>query len=1142
MSEEQLSPFVLNGSETELFNALSLSIKKNPLSPDSLIHLYDVYSLSDTINPRSILTLTDRFIENISRSHLTEKNSILLQANLLKEELCYNNRISIDRAIPPDSFLTDWRVSDVYKTYGPYDFSLSFPPENDNKAFHKVFKGSSFHGKTELSSFSYPSDGIIYTKTTVSSSSSVSFRITSNAEYLLFINGQLLIENVHDKDYSEKRIIETLKPGTYSLTFKFRLKPTAYFSVQTTTSNNIPITLSYSSGTPSLATEFKEVYDYPYNRYLTDGSPASLAKAGWLLADMKDKRGLIYLKQSLNSKYTLLNDIIVATTLINQFERQDWRHKEGYSRIKKLWDKHPDLPVLQLWKSSYLYSQRNYSEALTLLNSKQPDSYFAASLLKLQLYRKTADHFKFRGLAEDLLDKAPHSKKLHSIYLDYLYTEQKDLFITEAEKYLEIRRDEDIQQKLISIYKGSDSEKAADLLREDLLQKKHNALVQSASIMINNENYSEASTLLLSFAPFNNSPSVFYLLGLAALKQGGTPDPYFNMIEYNYPEDPFIREFYSFHQRATLSDLSYLRNTKKSEAILKQFFNNEGPCSVYPRKEHIIKIYGNGSATLLSDELIYITSNNQIRTYGEYKIPFNKGASIITARVYNRNGSYTDSVQLHSIGNAQYITINNLKKDTLLHIVYQNDLPTDLYKSSLFEYTSDSLMTYDHSLDEFEITILYPQTDSLNFYANYPGAIQKELSGKYKSLNYISTNIEKISYEPYSGYHTGTPLRYAVSTLKDDDDLFSWYRGFFPEPSTFHRNLGYDHSSRENLVTSIYNDIIANFTIEGSLRFYPQNPADTFYNKKGTSEDLVFLCRALLFHYGIHSYPVLIEKQTNKLKPLQKSSFSDVVLYIPNLESPKWLDFSANFLKPGSLTATNYLSTGYILKEQSVEKTFISTNKMSYIAPKQVNKWKIDLSSEGDNFSVTSTYHGEEETIRKYFKDSRYTEYYITQIYDSLQNHLIINSFSIDDPLNLMDPFSIKSKGLILGYSTIFKDALIIEPYISQNRAISFINSAERKSDLHIPYSINQKDIYIITLPDDFKQSKISFSNKTTFKNSSFRFSAEKMDGSLKLLCTEEVLIPKQVVSKDDYNQFKEFVSRSNTIKNRSFIFTRDKP
>lgn len=1131
--------YYLNGSEKQLYLHLSSYIRNNPLNPESLFYLYEIHSMTDAIDPETITEITDWYMNTVNMQNHPDKNSIILQSNILKDKLNYLNNSNSD-VFSRENYIIQWRFSDVYNKYGNSDLFNSFEPETDKAAYKHIFKSTHKNGTINLSSFCYPNSGIVYLETSVNAPSSYNLRINCNTEYLVYINGKQVLENSRTSIFSTKRIINIKSGGTHSISLKLRVTENASFSIMTTTENSIPVSLPYTSTQSVIFPETEEFYDYPLNYLIKKQDSYSKSLTGQLLSFHENNTSIKLLAEACKKNKTVYNELILASTMINQFDTGKWGHIEGQSRIKKLWESYPNTPLLELWKAYDQYQNRKFTDALNTIKKSGNTEYLAMSLLELKIYRQIQATDKFLTLSDKLLRKYPYSQTLNRIHLDYLYYERPDRFSDLAMSYLKKHRDPYIRQLLFQYYRFSNPYMALELLREDVNNNDYDSVVSYSSLLIKLAEYSDASEILLPFSTFNNSPTILYLLGLIPLKQNQTADFHFNKFEHDHSSHPYIRKYYSVNKAKTISDLMAFHNSSKSDDTLSNFFNSKGPSTVYPYKQQIIKIFEDGKASILSDEMVYIASNNEIGNYGEYKIPFKSGASIIKARVYYRDGSFTDSVQIHNENNAQYITISNLKKDSLLHVVYQNDISTENNSHCFFDYNSPALHGYNHGVDSIEILVIYPKTKNLNFYTNYSGKERSTSKKDFKLYSYSIDNIPPVSTEPYAGIYKNRPFRYFLSIGKAEE-FFNSYKSKFPNNqsallnSDFFNN-NYSAKSKKEIIDEIYNDIISNYKITGSLSYYPQDPNDTMYHKKGSPEDLVFLCKYLLFTRGINSYPALIKNQTDFCETPFPDSFSNIALYIPDETKPVWLDFSDNYLKSGAMTSSTYLSDAYIIREHSVQQIATDT----FIKPLVKNRWKIRIMDNKTSFSLNSEYYGEEETVRKYFKDKRYYEYYITNLYSNFNKELIISDYFVSDPLKTDNIFKTGCSGELIAYVSNLNSKIIIKPFLSPNHAIKFTSVNNRKSDLYIPYTINYQNIYSVTLPENFSQENVSFTVKHNFKNSYINYSCKKNTDSDIMTVKEEIYIPKQIILLEEYELFKKFAYNYNSAKNSSFTLTKD--
>ncbi|MFW6365360.1 MAG: tetratricopeptide repeat protein [Spirochaetota bacterium] len=1107
-------------------------ITDHPDDYRSLLYLRDILSMDHIKDSSWYVAFATGYINCLDALSGKRYRNLALQARCLLEEFSYTHNLT-DTCSSVDSgfYLSQWKVHDTFTRYGDGDFYTVDTDRLTKNRRYRVTHGISPDGRVYLDSYLHDTPGLVRIESDFYAPGPVKLRIASNLQYHLFINGNKAMENSDRTGRRDMRILLTSGSGIITFTIIAQNRSDGYVSVMTTNPDDIPVACTHVTDSPAGSVTATPIDDYPLSETEHDDSSGLFYRA-WYLSTLNSTECFPVYERSLAQAYNPVVDYSYAADLIHIDGNFRWNKTEGWKRLNALRKDYPDFIPARYYSAKRAITNGLYTDAVEELEPVHERAHYAGMLLYLSLLERLSRDAEYAAYAGRIESEYPNSIYHHVINARYWKTRDISNQTASLVRYLDRYRSENAAYDLMTVYtENGHHTDARNAARQYIRNNRYRFSYLYYRSLIDREQYKEASRSLLAYSAINNSPQIQYLLGLARYRQGTSPEMYWQRIQGGQTDWYFPHDYFSYtggdHTRIT----GINPENERVASILERFFAGNQIDSLFPYREHGYRIHTNAHAHFGSNELLYIRSHDEVRSFGEYKIPF-RNPRILRARVYRRDGSFSESSQLQSHQGDTYVTLNQLEQDTIVHISYESLITTSLYESSIFltepVYTAD----YDQSVGDFYLTVTAPQTKNIRMYHSLPGSHQTEETGHGVVQTLHLKNIPEITEESSNGSRELILPFYQLYESESDSAYTQWLDGTVTPLIEAAAN-----DIESDIVSDIYRRIQAGIQDEPFTTFIPDHPRDTAYFRKGSESDKIFLCRALLAQHDIASVPCLVRnpyRDTDRID--SASSFYGMVLYLPDENEIRWLDFSSRYIDAG------IVSQAYDgARAVPVGGAFPVTDTVqSRTRPVESVSFTVDCTD--NSYSGSITYSGYAAAVRSYFQDKRYTDEYLSRLLTRYRKNILYTKMSTSGLSEVALPFTITTEGTIPSYSVKARDLLIIQPFLRTTDTRSYLRENSRTQPLFITDSIHTQDTYTIMLPEEYRETGYTDSDSFTYGNANARFTVYKKAGVPYMLATQEVHIPKMRIEPADYSDFHSFAHSISLWEKKTITLQEAKP
>lgn len=1123
-----LIPHIYKGDHKAIVEAIDLNVSKNPNSPSSAILMNMLPGFDSIAGYDKCNSILEKYISNVERSSFKDKNEKLFAAYLIKEQL---DSAYLKKKTPLYSnykMITKWNYSRRYRKYGSYDIVFPFAPEKSTHSYDSNLKTDTSSGFVYPYEYVYPADGIYYFNSVLESSKPVNLVIESNSYYKVFINNQTVLTNMREKIFRTRRVIRLAGSNNYNITIKMDVSSNSRFRVITTNHDYSPVSLKTSlknietGGEPT----FTEKMLYPYNELKssnTDDSLISLASYFYYLQSLEYRS---YYAQLKAKNQTNVYDALEAMDTASIFNKKTAYGKSAWKTLSRIWKEDQNFIPVQYYKFKEILNSGNITNAIETANEiRKKSDYYKLEIDLLDLYYEKSFDNLFLKQAKLIKEKFPYSKVVDSYLAQYYSLRDIEKSHNIIENLLGKTNNQSVIKRLIKIYRESNEyEKALSLIDQYDVFLTYDKELTRAEIYIDYEKYDKAKKILQNLAIQNETPSVLYYLGLISQHETGSVDPYWQKLEKYYPEYDFPRRYLEYRKnKKMLSIFENYRNKKFIDEEIKKFTSNSNyhPQSVVYRS-YLFRIFESRKMKMFKEELLYIKTSGDVDSKGEYNIPVNNNYKVLRARVYQRDGSYSDSYRLNSTPRGTYITLNGISRNSLLHIAYElSDQNSNYYGSELSNSNFLRLQNFEETIKLTEVKIITPFQD-LMLYNNKNIPIKSEKNNGNNIISFVAENINRIDKETSSGDARRTLLSYGFTTITSPKEFVNWYRGYFPDG----KNIDYknyliinDKSNDKDKIINIYNYISKKIATAGGLNYSPSNPEPVLLNKIGSVEDKVFLAKQLLKQNGIESYPALVKDSYILTKNINLANIYDnILLYVP--EHDLWLDFSSEYYPCGIVNDYNSNQNAVIIKDSGIEQKKVQSKNDSLLR----TECNMSILSNGlTEYSVTLTALGNKNYLRRYFKDKRQHSLFASAFLSMFEGKFIPDTYELSDVSDYTKDLMLSSRGKVYGFFIAGKDSISFDPFIRQTRFINYIRENKRTQDIVITTNEFSDDSYIITLPEEYIDQKIDLAQKYKWKDAYVDYKIIKEKGSRILTVSKKIYFPKIIITPKEYAEFYNF-------------------
>jgi len=1146
------------GNSFNVYNSIEKLLLRFPNRPESFLYFYDLIRLTEVCGYKRVEKTLNDLIKLIKqRSKFKKRNLSILTLKIELEKLFYRfNRkkaVKISRELSP---LRRWVIMGPYKRYGISDIDYPFLPEisldpNGLDVRKKRVNIKNPRGILDIQKYLYPEKGIAYALTTIRCNNKpLKIRVYSKCPYKLFINGIVTIINKSGGKSRRYRILKVW--GTEKITLMIKIHKTSRWDFRilvTDEEDRIIRPITKSPKTVFNDFKFKEEMDYPFDYFIKKikKDPGdSFFRLGSYFYELESKEAIEFYKKSIHLKRDPLNQYLLANCMLelSDGDRESELYMSGWGILNNLAKEYPQIIPFQHKKFKKLIMSRSilpsYLKGRDIL--KKGSQYIPFRIDFVNLLKALGYEREFEDEIESIAKEFPSSIEPLKIQAKFYRNKNLTKTISLYNKILEKEYSVNTIKELIEIYRDQEKySKAIKLIKKfDYNDHFKNDLIE---ILIDSGDFGKAKNILFREMLKKNTPFYNLKLGFISFLNDIDPTMYWKkMLKLKpsyYSFDDYIK--YTNKRKVGNPFKEFKKeNIKDKIAIWLQEINKKNK-SIILNRGMIFILNNDETSRVFCEDVIYFKDQKAIDKWGEYRAHFKGKIFPVHIRAYNSDGSFSDSYKIQKVDNISYITLQSLKKGSIVHISYYLNNPLQNPKNStFFTIPFTEIHNFNESLLHFSLKVIAPENKKINFSFNRPIEIMSEIVEDNVIYSASLNNLKKVNREKHMGSRLNHLPFFAFSTMIEIKDFVTWYKGFlFSVFDLYDDSLinQFKGKNNEEVVRRVYDYISREIELSSNYLFLPEKATYTDFKRSGSVEDKVILAKSILNNLGINSYIAFARRddlpEVNSF--LSPDFFSNILLYIPiDIKNCIWIDFSNQYYDCGvvdeRLNGTKsvvIIKNGYEIKEITDN---CNNNKI-------FSDFFITVNMQGNiKININVKFNGRKGKIRKYFQNTNYNEDAIYSYFGNFIPSFIIEDFKIKNLKNNNKPFEISVKGNSFSIITVGVDKMIFQPIIKKSIVHKYIRYIERKYPLYINENIDECDNYTYTLPSIFNNFKIDKEQSIESKFGYAKIEFKKLKGESKFIISKKIKINKTKINTTKYKDFLNFCLRLKLAENQNIV------
>lgn len=1143
------------GDYYALYDALERFVLAYPDAPESALYFPDLGRLADVRGRAHVRRTLDKLLEQLKSSKAAHRNLYALKIRLELEKL-----LAVDRRRELEGFsstlmpLRRWSLMGPYHRLGDADLDYSYLPEiirrpDDRSVRRKAIVSKKPDGSIHLDEYLHPEKGVAYAATTIRADGAVKIRVYSSCPYRLFINGREAVRNSLNGTFRNCRVLRV--KGERGITIMMKLHRTRQwdFRILVTDESDIPLAVESRGDEMSFAEcEVQEVYDYPHEIFverLAGGKAEGYFQMGNYLHELESAEALRFYTRALSIEKSARHRYFLGQCMIEQSkgERDSALYMEGRRILRECAAEHRAFIPGRLIILQELMEQRRYLEACTAGRDllRQAPGYLPLHLELSNLYARLEYEKEFMDEIERFRKVFPLSSLPPLSQAEYYRKRNPERCARLCTEILSAGYQRRALEMLIAL--EQQREAYATVLK---LISKHNALEdfkkEHIDTLILSGDYRGAKEALFKHIIEKDDPAMYLRIGLIAYLTGDDPSMNWRKALSMDPSNFSIGDLLSYLESRKMNHPFTTHRTARGEEYIAGGFS-EGRGSDSFRvlfRGSVILLNRDGSNRAFNEEVIYIRDQRGVERWGEYRVALRGTVQPVRIRMYQRDGSFTDSERIERVNGTSYITLANLKEDSIAHIAYYIDNPFSLPGNSGFvSIPFTQIQDFNEPVEDYALRIVAPNDMELNFSTS---AGVKPVSEKLDDSFVYSIrlrNLPSVSRESFSGNSLNCLPFYAVSSMRDLRDLSQWYGGMVRD--AFRRDVGNEHrrfsgKTVGEIVRRVHEFVSRDVDLSGNLVYYPDRAQNTEYKRRGTAEDKAMLAKSLLGDAGVRSYIALARPRDlpdigDFVSP---EVFTHVLVYVPvSMGNAIWLDYSKQFNGCGIVDEKIENSMTIVLVGERYELKEIRGCCQSGLSA----DYLFRLDSRGNaRCELAFKFYGRYGDLRNSFRSRRSQEEMIHSYFGEFIPSLGVESYALANLDTWESPLAITIKGDCFALTPPPADTIILQPLRNRSELGRYVATHTRKYPLHIEAPVNESERYTFVVPKEFVSSTVA---KTLYLSCRFGYalvSMKKTEGGRDLVVEKEVHMNAARIEPAEYGEFLDFCLRLKEAEEQTII------
>ncbi|MFW5860906.1 MAG: tetratricopeptide repeat protein [Spirochaetota bacterium] len=878
------------GDMREHFTALETILEKYFAQPGAWVYLKQAGTLSRVFGHEKVLSLLAATRKKVySDKSLEYRNQMLLHLDLEIESI--RRHLIASNSGQPSCInpVIKWIINGPYYRYGYSDLWHTFVPEISGSMASLVENGKKINagqsmGLVGIDEVIAEDGGIIFASSSFPAKGNVKIRVYSNSEYVLKINGKMVVENTKASVLRTCRIVQVNAQKGITIMLKMRNRHDRYFRVLVTDHRDMMIPVQYTNDLFTSTVEYMESMDYPFgtiSRDIQQKNEYGLRRMGMYYENLKSMESYQYYREAfMKSTRDYDRARLIAVLLNNSSNNEDSAELKLASDFitASAASKSACIPFRFQYARLLAVSGENKKAIREGVNiASEAPAYFPLyePLVRWCTAAGRIDLItRFLSLVKKQFPHYGNGKLMEAEFLRFRDPERCENICRNilSEKYCD-----DAESIMIDVL--SARQKYAEMIK--VAEKFGNEWMYMERLFhgyMALEKYAACRTFLMNEIVKRNNMMGLYYLGMMEIILGEDTDLYWDKLIQEKPEWYWFRKRYSFYRAISG------KGSEDGESI--PIVNNKTKHTKYISMNREFRITGSGYCEVKCHDLLYTGTASDYQERTVIQVPFS-GDTIIRKLKATKNGvSYSILPEITHDDERTVISFSGIKPDTLISCTF------DVY-NALDDRLGDRFVTLKrvpianspYPVDAVNVSIMYPQDMHLD--VTVEGALNTRdfARGEYKlfEAEFKKSNDAKINFTNCQTWQDFGVVFKGI--VKKSGEEFHMANILFP-----------GNKDVRSLIRNVYNRVQRNISLKNGDILNVRRSVDVLSSGKGTVAEKAVLAKYMLEGKGVKSYLAFTMKRGSESfygKSANYGRIERVMLYVPlNNNDSVWLDFS----------------------------------------------------------------------------------------------------------------------------------------------------------------------------------------------------------------------------------------------------------
>jgi len=923
-AEERMIAHACSGNTKEYFTALGNIIENFYFHPSAWVYLEKAGKLSGVYGHDRVLSLLRATRNKVySDKSLEYRNQMLLHLDLEIESIIRHLASSNNGHPSCINPVTKWIINGPYNRYGYSDLWHTFVPEISGSMESLVEDGKKINaeksrGLVRVDEIIAEDSGIIFASSSFSAAGNVKIRVYSDTEYILSINGNVVIENTKASVMRTCRIVQVNVKNGITIMLKMRNGHDRYFRVLVTDHRDMMIPVQYTDDVFSATGGYMESMDYPFgtlSRDVQEKKEFGLRRMGIYYENLKSMEShQYYQKEFVKSNRGYDAARLLAVLLNNRSNNVDSAElKIASDFLSTSGTLKSDCIPLRFQYARLLAGSKEFKKAI-----HEGMAILSVAPAYLPVYEQLFRWCTNTGRV-DLAERCIAQVRILFPY----YTKGK---LMEAE-FLRLRDPERCEKICRDILSKEYCDEAKTILIDVLSSRqKYGEMIKVAEKFGNKwmytkklfhgymaiKKYAECRTFLMKEIVKRNNMMGLYYLGMMEIILGEDTDLYWDKLLRERPGWYWFRNRYSFYRAISG------KGRESGESI--PIVNKKTKHTKYISMNRIFRITGSGHCEVKCHDLLYTGTASDQQEGIVIQVPFS-GDTLIRKLKATRNGvSYSILPEITHDDGRTVISFSGIKPDTIISCTF------DVY-NALDDRLGDRFVT----LAKVHIADSPYQVDMTHVGIMYPGDMYMNvaITGFAKTKEY--TRGEHRIFE--AEFEKGNTAEISFTNFESWKDFAVMFKGIVKKSGEgFYlvNNLFPGSEDVRSLIRNVHDRVQENISLENGHILHVRRSVDVLSSGKGTVAEKAVLAKYMLAVKGVKSYLAFTMKKGSESFYGNNANYGRIeraMLYVPlNNNDSVWLDFSKHGCNAGVLPEDVDGAEAIVLAGDTIEWMTVGKN------------------------------------------------------------------------------------------------------------------------------------------------------------------------------------------------------------------------